>query len=306
MSERAVNPSGRSVGIAIVSYNVRDLLRGCLASLRLVEGCDHVDVVVVDNASSDASADMVLAEFQEVQIVCSAENLGYPRANNVALEKLRSMAHRHDFLLLLNPDTVVPPLAIRRMVDLFEEFPSIGAAGPRLVRGDGSIDWACRRGFPTPMTSTYHLMGLGRLFPQSRQFGRYRMTFLDERALAVVDAVVGAFMMVRGEVVDAVGLLDESFFMYGEDIDWAFRIKEAGWKVVYDGRVDVRHYKRESSRQSNRAQVEFYRSMRVFFRKHYASITPPPMRWLIEAVVGILLMNTILRRSFNRRVGLLT
>ena len=304
MSEYTVNSCGRSVGIAIVSFNVRDLLRGCLASLRRVEGCDRVDVVVVDNASNDASADMVINEFPVVLVHLSAVNLGYPRANNVALEKLRSMAHCHDYFLLLNPDTVVPPMAISRMIDLFEEFPSIGAAGPRLVRRDGSIDWACRRGFPTPITSTYHLTGMGRLFPRSRQFGRYRMTFLDERAVAVVDAVVGAFMMVRANVVDSVGLLDDSFFMYGEDLDWAFRIKEAGWKVVYDGRVDVLHYKRESSRQSDRAQVEFYRSMLVFFRKHYASMTPLPLRWAIESVIRTMVMVTILRRLLIRRVGL--
>lgn len=282
---------------------MRDLLRGCLGSLRRLDGCGRVDVVVVDNASVDASVDMVRSEFSDVTVIASSKNLGYPAANNVALDALRSKPRRYEYLLLLNPDTVVPPLALSRMIDLFEEFPSIGAAGPRLVRRDGSIDWACRRGFPTPATSIYHLAGLSRLFPRSRRFGRYRMTYLDERSLAVVDAVVGAFMLVRSEVVESIGLLDDTFFMYGEDLDWAYRIKKAGWQVVYNGRVDVLHYKRESSRQSDRAPIEFYRSMLVFFQKHYAAITPQPLRFMIELSIRSLLTVAICRRVFARRLG---
>jgi len=284
------------LGIAIVSYRVPELLRGCLASLRRAEDVDGLRVCVVDCASGDGSVEMVRREFPEVDLVASDKNLGYVGGNNVALARLRALDPRPRFVLLLNPDTVVPPRALREMLDLFARYPDVGAAGPRLHLENGELDFACKRGFPSPATSLYHMIGLSRLFPRSRRFGRYRLTFVDERALADVDSVVGAFMMVRDEVVEAVGLLDDDFFMYGEDLDWAFRIKRAGWRVVYNGQVDVLHYKRQSSRQSVRAVSEFYRAMRVFFRKHYASSTPKPVGLVIEALVTALGTVAVMRR----------
>jgi GT2 family glycosyltransferase len=147
------------------------------------------------------------------------------------------------------------------------------------------------------------MVGLGRLFPRSRRFGRYRLTYLDERAVADVDSVMGAFMLVRLDVVREVGLLDETFFMYGEDLDWAFRIKQAGWRVVYNGRVDVLHYKRQSTRQSPRAEVEFYRSMLLFFRKHYASVTPWPWQVVIEGSIRGLWAAQLARQRLTAGVA---
>ena len=284
------------LGVAIVSYRVPELLRGCLESLRRAEDVHGMRVCVVDCASNDGSVEMVRREFPEVDLIASDRNLGYVGGNNVALERLRSQAPRPRFLLLLNPDTVVPPRALREMLDLFEQYPDVGAAGPRLHLENGEIDHACKRGFPSPTTSLYHMVGLSRLLPRSRRFGRYRLTFVDERALADVDSVVGAFMVVRDEVLDAVGLLDDDFFMYGEDLDWAYRIKQAGWRVVYNGRVDVLHYKRQSSRQSVRAVAEFYRAMLVFFRKHYAKTTPAPLALAIEATIRAIGLMAVLRR----------
>lgn len=289
------------LGIAIVSYRVPELLRGCLESLRRAEGVAGTRICVVDNASGDGTAEMLRREFPEVDLVASERNLGYVGGNNLALARLREGEGRPRYLLLLNPDTVVPRGALREMLDLFERFPDVGAAGPRLHLENGELDHACKRGFPSPATSLYHMIGLSRLFPRSRRFGRYRLTFVDERALADVDSVVGAFMMVRDEVAAAVGLLDDDFFMYGEDLDWAFRIKRAGWRVVYNGRVDVLHYKRRSSRQSVRAVGEFYRAMRVFFRKHYAASTPAPMAFLIETAIGAMGTAAVLRRRLDLR-----
>lgn len=291
-----VTGRGPELGIVIVSYNVRDLLRDCLMSLRSARGVDGVAVVVVDNASHDDSAAMVRAEFPEVTLIDSGVNHGYVLGNNLGLRHLGGLPRPPRNYLLLNPDTVLPPDALRALLDQLDEFPSIGAIGPRLVMGNGELDWACRRGFPTPLTSLYHMIGLGRLFPRSRRFGRYRLTFLDERAVADVDAIVGAFMLVRGQTLDEVGLLDDRFFMYGEDLDLAYRIKQAGWRVVYNGRIDVLHYKRQSSRRSRRAAREFYRAMMVFFRKHYAPITPGPARLLIELGIRALWVTSMLRR----------
>jgi N-acetylglucosaminyl-diphospho-decaprenol L-rhamnosyltransferase len=155
------------------------------------------------------------------------------------------------------------------------------------VMPTGKLDLACRRSFPTPEVSLWRMTGLSKHFPKSKRFGRYNVTYLDEHLETEVDCVVGAFMMVRREAIDRVGLLDEAFWMYGEDIDWAFRIKQAGWKTLYYPKVTVLHVKRAASRQNPRTRIEFQRASLIFYRKHYAATTP---RWLHLAVlIGLLL-----------------
>jgi len=240
------------------------------------------EVIVVDNCSRDGSADMVAAEFPQVRLIRSPRNGGFSFGNNLGLRQARGR-----YVMLLNPDTVVPPDGLATLVAFMDEHPEVGACGPRLVHPDGRLDLACRRSFPTPTVSFYRLIGLSRLFPKSPRFARYNLTYLDEHQLTEVDAVVGAAMMVRKEVVERVGLLDEEFFMYGEDLDWCYRIKEAGYKVFYNPAVTILHYKRESSRQRPvKTIVEFYRAMLIFHRKHYALTTPAPLNALI--VLGIL------------------
>ena len=276
------------IGVVIVSYNTRALLRDCLLSLRAQEGVGRLDVRVVDVASTDGTAEMVRAEFPEVGLTALTKNVFYVRANNLALRELRAQAAPPRRYLLLNPDTRLPPTALRHLLDVLDAYPAVGAIGPRLTLPSGEIDWACRRGFPTPMTSLFHLSGLSRLFPRSRRFGRYRLTFLDERALVEVDSLVGAFMLIRGEALDQVGLLDEAFWMYGEDLDLSRRMRAAGWRVVYDGRIDVLHHKRASTVQNPKVRLHFYHAMQVFFRKHYARVTPPLGRLVVECTVGLL------------------
>jgi N-acetylglucosaminyl-diphospho-decaprenol L-rhamnosyltransferase len=284
------------LAVVVTSHNTRDLLRGCLQSLHASQGVEELDIWVVDDVSTDGSADMVRAEFPAAHLIETGANVGFSGSNNLALREILRAPRPPRLVLLLNADTVVPPGALREMVDLFDRYPAVGAAGPRLHLADGKLDWACKRGFPSPAASLYHLTRLGSLFPRSRRFGRYRLTYLDERAVADVDSVVGAFMMVRLEVVAQVGLLDERFFMYGEDLDWAFRIKQAGWRVLYNGQVDVLHLKKQSTRQNRRAQRAFYESMLIFFRKHYARSTPWPARVAIEAGVRGLTAAAALRQ----------
>ncbi|MCK4450545.1 MAG: glycosyltransferase family 2 protein, partial [Anaerolineae bacterium] len=195
------------------------------------------------------------------------------------------------YALLLNADTLLPPSALREMLDFMEAHPEAGAAGPRLVREDGSLDLACRRGFPTPSAFFYRMMGLSKLFPKSRRFGRYNLTYLNPDELTEVDSVVGAFMLVRAEAIHQVGLLDESFFLYGEDLDWAYRIRKAGWKIYYNPQVTVLHVKAASTKHSRRARYEFYRAMNIFYRKHYAATTPFWLHWLI--IAGIVLQGSL-------------
>lgn len=277
------------LGIVIVNWNTCNYLRACLASVFASMNVTY-RVVVVDNASSDDSVAMVRTEFPQAELIASPVNGGYPYGNNVGLRRLgfdggdkttQSGGPLPRYALLLNPDTELPPDALRDMVHLMDEHPEYGAAGPKLVLADGTLDWACRRSFPSPEVSIYHMSGLAKLFPKNRRFARYNMTYLDPDQGTEVDSVVGAFMMVRREAIQEVGLLDETFFMYGEDLDWAFRIKEKGWKIYYYPEVVVRHYKRASSKQSKRAPIEFYRAMLIFYRKHYQAQTS----WLLHNII---------------------
>ncbi len=281
------------LGIVILNWNTRDLLKRCLETVYASEGDFSYHVIVVDNASSDDSAAMVREHFPQAQLIVSAVNGGYPYGNNLGLRALgyKDQGKTPDaprYALLLNPDTEVPPTGLRDMITFMDANPKIGAAGPKLVLLDGSLDKACRRSFPTPLISVYHFSGLAKLFPHSPRFARYNMTYLPVDQEAEVDSVVGAYMQVRREAIEAVGLLDEAFFMYGEDLDWAYRIKSAGWSVVYHPQVVVKHVKRAASRQSQRAQIEFWRSMLIFYRKHYRTTTP---LWLHSLIMTGLLLK---------------
>jgi N-acetylglucosaminyl-diphospho-decaprenol L-rhamnosyltransferase len=289
------------LGIVIVNYNTRDLLRECLGSIYASCGAFSYGVWVVDNASVDGSADMVAREFPQTQLIASPVNGGYAYGNNLGLKAMGfgGMAGPA-FALLLNPDSILPPKALAQMLDFAQSRPKAGVVGPRLVLADGSLDKACRRSFPTPIRSFYRLSGLGRVFPRSQRFGSYNLTYLDPNLETEVDAVVGAFMLLRAQAIRDTGLLDEAFFMYGEDLDWCFRIKQAGWQIRYNPDCTVLHYKRASSRRSRKAQYEFYRAMLLFYRKHYAAQTPFWLHWMIVGSVYLrggsaLLANAVYR-----------
>ena len=279
------------LAIIIVNYNVCDLLRECLRSVYASQGDFNFQVCVVDNNSKDDSVNMVREEFPQAELVANEENVGYPAANNQGLRHLGATADNPKqspkYSLLLNPDTEVPADAFSYLIGYLDENPDVAVVGPKLIMLDGKLDKACRRSFPSPEISAYRMLGLSRLFPNSRRFGRYNMTYLPEDELAEVDSVVGAFMMVRGEAISQVGLLDDRFWMYGEDLDWAKRMKDAGWRVVYNPEVTVLHVKRASSRQNQRAQIEFYRAMLIFYYKHYRQNTSVLLHWLI--LLGIVL-----------------
>jgi GT2 family glycosyltransferase len=272
------------LGIVIVSWNTVDLLRKCLASVYENGGVSY-EVCVVDNASDDGSADMAADEFRAARLIRNAHNAGFSRATNQGLRTFGFEGSRPSprYALLLNPDTALPPAALSAMVRLLDQNPQAGAAGPKLVRADGSLDPACRRTFPTPASSFYRFSGLAGLFPNSRRFGQYNMTFCDPDATTEVDCVNGACMMVRGRLIAEVGLLDEEFFFGGEDLDWAYRIKAAGRKILYYPSVAVRHEKRAAFRKNAGAAYEFERAMWLFYRKHYRKATPPLLDWCIRA-----------------------
>jgi GT2 family glycosyltransferase len=293
------------LSIVIVNYNTCGLLRDCLRSVYASEGQLDYEVIVVDNYSPDNSVQMVQQEFPQARLIASPINGGYAYANNLGLQQGRG-----DYLLLLNPDTVLPPTALRDMLRFMIEHPKAGVAGPKLVLANGSLDLACRRSFPTLDVAFFRLVGLSKRYPQSPRFNRYNMGYLDPDELTEVDSVVGAFMLIRRQALEQAGLLDERFFAYGEDIDLCYRIKvDHGWKVYYNPAVVVTHYKSQATRKrALKMNVEFYRAMWLFHQKHYAKRTFFLLNWLAAlGIAGLCVLALIinwLRPPEKRRVGL--
>lgn len=285
-TESSVAHAPIDLAIVILNYNSRELLRNCLQSVLASEGDFRYTVCVVDNASSDQSVEMVRAQFPTVSLIANSQNVGFSAGNNQAMRiwGFGTKDARHKlprYVLLLNMDTLVPPTALARMLEWMDANPAIGAAGPRVRRPDGSLDRACRRSFPTPQVSFFRMTGLSRLFPHSRLFNAYNLEYLPEESIHPVDSVVGAYMQVRQEAIQAVGLLDEQYFMYGEDLDWAKRIKDAGWEIWYNGSVEITHVKEAASKRSRKARLAFYEAMWLFYRKHYQAQTP----WLLDKFI---------------------
>jgi GT2 family glycosyltransferase len=296
--------------IVILNYNRGDLLRNCLRSVFAGQTRHELGVWVVDNASADDSVAIVRAEFPQARLIVNERNSGFAAGNNLALREILASgsAGAAHYVMLLNNDTVVEPDALDLLVDYLETQPTVGMVGPKVLLLDGSLDLACRRSFPTPTVSFYRMTGLSKLFPRSPRFGRYNMTYLDPDVETEVDTVVGAAMVVRAEVVCEVGLLDEQFFMYGEDVDWCYRIKSYGWRVVYYPRAVIHHHKRAaSSRRAIPSIRAFYDAMRIFHRKHYAQRTLAPVNWLIETGITLkewlALGRNLLRPAARRHVG---
>ena len=255
------------VSVIIVNYNVRDFLHQSLLSLQKALKGIRSEIFVVDNASDDGSAEMVRRRFPRIRLIANTANLGFAKANNIAIKKARGK-----FLLLINPDTIVQEDTIRVMVDFLQSHPDVGLAGCKILNPDGSFQPACRRGFPTPWVAFTKIFGLSIVFPKSKLFGKYNLTYLNTEETYPVDAVSGSFMMVRKEICEHVGGLDESYFMYGEDLDWCYRIREAGWRIYYVHSTQIIHYKGESTRRSSLDEIRtFYNAMHLFVEKHFRS-----------------------------------
>jgi N-acetylglucosaminyl-diphospho-decaprenol L-rhamnosyltransferase len=298
------------LSIIILNYNTREHLRACLESVRdegstsLSEGAIEAEVIVVDNASRDGSAEMVTAEFPWVSLIRSPRNGGFANGNNQGLARSRGAA-----ILLLNPDTLMPPGGIAGLLSALAEHPEAAIVGPRLLRPDGSMHLACRRSFPTPSIAFYRLSGLSRLFPDSPRFGRYNLTFVDPGLPLEVDSVCGACMLVRRVVLERVGRLDERFFMYGEDLDWCLRTRLAGWSVRYEPDVVVQHQHGAASRKrALRTTYYFFHAMDLFYRKHYRDRYHPlvtgVVRTAIYGALAVAMCRTLLTSPSQRRVGL--
>ena len=255
------------LSIIIVNYNTKDLTLQCLKSVyENIPSALEVEVFLVDNASTDGSIEAINKSFPQVQLIVNESNLGFSAANNRAIKKADGK-----YILLLNSDTVIFPDTLSTMLDYMERHPEVGAAGCKVVLPDGRLDKACKRSFPTPSNALFHALQLHKLFPNSEKFGAYNLTYLPEDQISDVECLVGAFMMVRKTTIDEIGLLDETFFMYGEDIDWCYRIKQAGWRITYYPKTRIIHYKGSSAKKKRWSMLwEFHRAMLIYYNKHLA------------------------------------
>ncbi len=255
------------LSIIIVNYNVREFLDNALVSIsKAAENLRH-EIFVVDNASDDGSVELIRSKFPGVKLILNEINIGFARANNIALQRAVGR-----YLLLINPDTIVQENTFQVMVDFFEKNPDVGMAGCKILNPNGTLQIACRRSFPTPLIAFTKIIGLSSLFPNSRLLGRYNLTYLNPEETYEVDAISGSFMMLRRRIFETVGGLDEEFFMYGEDLDWCYRIQKAGWKIFYVHSTQIVHYKGESTKRSDLDEIRiFYQAMHLFVRKHLSN-----------------------------------
>lgn len=253
------------LSVIIVNYKVKHYLEQCLRSVAEASRGIAVEVIVVDNASGDGSVEYLRERFPDVTIIASEENLGFARANNLAIRNSHGQ-----YVLLLNPDTIVAEDTFRDFIGFMDSTPDAGGCGAYMLHTDGSFAPESRRGLPTPFVAFCKMSGLASLFPKSRTFGRYYMRYLNENEVNRIEIMSGAFMFLRRDALDKAGLLDEDFFMYGEDIDLSYRILKAGYNNYFLP-SRILHYKGESTVKSSYRYVHtFYRAMELFFNKHYA------------------------------------
>lgn len=292
------------LSVVIVNYNVRYYLAQCIHSLLKAANGIDCEIIIVDNDSKDSSVEFLKTLYPQVQFIENRKNLGFSRANNIAIKQARG-----EYILILNPDTIVKEDLLKDCIELLDGDPQIGATGVRMLNPDGTFAPESRRGIPTPFTAFCKMSGLNYIFPTSRIFGRYYMKFLDEHSTTPIEIISGACMFVRKSVLDECGLFDEDFFMYGEDIDLSYRILKTGKKNFYLP-SSIIHYKGESSRKNTfRYVYVFYEAMYIFFKKHYSSynwLLSIPIRSAIYLRGAFEYVSRKLRGLFTKRTSVLS
>lgn len=304
------------LSVIIVSYNVKYYIAQCLRSVEKAIGVlecgqqgdasgDTAEIIVVDNHSQDGTVEYLeqcfpASRYPNLHVVACTHNNGFARANNLAIRKSES-----DLVLLLNPDTIIGEHVLKAAVSFMRSHPDAGALGVRMLGANGKPAPESRRGLPSPMVAFYKMMGLCSRFPRHRSFGHYYMGYLPWDEPAKIEVVSGAFCMIRREALLKVGLLDEDFFMYGEDIDLSYRILKGGYQNYYLP-VDILHYKGESTQKSSFRYVHvFYEAMLIFFRKHYSGMShllSIPIKFAIYARASVAftqMMTARIRKSLG-------
>ena len=286
----------KRLSVIIVNYNVKHFIEQCLLSVRAaLKGIDS-EVFVVDNNSVDGSQAMMREKFPDITLIESKENLGFSKGNNLAMRIATG-----EYVLLLNPDTVVEESTFLKCLDFMDAHPDAGALGVKMIDGEGRFLPESKRGLPTPWVAFYKIFGISRLFPKSKTFGQYHLGFLDKEQNHVVDVLSGAFMWMRKEALDKIGLLDETFFMYGEDIDLSYRVTLGGYKNYYFADTKIIHYKGESTKKGSLNYVKvFYNAMIIFANKHFSKGGAGFYTFLIRMAIYMRAILAVLNRLVKR------
>ncbi len=284
------------LSVIIVNYNVEYFLEQCLYSVRKAMQYVDGEVFVVDNNSVDGSNRMVRDKFPEVKLIANKDNKGFSKANNQGIR-----ISKGEYILLLNPDTVVEDDTFLKIVEFMDEHPDAGALGVKMVDGSGKFLPESKRGLPTPEAAAYKMFGLSKLFPKSKRFAHYHLGYLDEDKTNEVEILAGAFMLLRKSVLDEIGLLDESFFMYGEDIDLSYRVIKAGYKNYYFPETRIIHYKGESTKKSSVNYVlVFYNAMVIFAKKHFTQKNARAFAFVINIAIYFRAFLAILSQLWEK------
>lgn len=272
---------GPDLTIIILNYNVKDLLLNCLRSIRRDK---NWQVIVVDNASTDGSAQAVKKEFPQVELIENKENLGFAAGNNIGVLKAKAPV-----ILFLNPDTLIVDGAIKKSYEYITSNPDIGALTCRIELPDGKLDYSCHRGFPTPWNSFCYFAGLSKAFPKSKLLAGYTATYLDINKPHEIDCATGAFLMVRKIAGEQINWWDKDYFWNGEDIEFCYQLKEKGWKVYFHPDEKIIHYKGSSAKISKPETIAHgISAMRIFYMKHYYKKYPPVFRDFILLGINLL------------------
>lgn len=288
------------LSVIIVSFNVKKFLEQCLFSVRSATEKTECEIFVIDNNSEDESADMVKREFPEVNLIANNANTGFSAANNQAIRKSTGR-----FVLLLNPDTIVEKDTLLKCINFMNVHPDAGALGVRMVDGEGNYLPESKRALPTPQTAFFKTLGLSFLFPGSGIINRYYLPHIKIMETSLTEVISGAFMFLRREALNKSGLLDEDFFMYGEDIDMSYRLLQTGYHNYYFPGTEIIHFKGKSTPRNNyRDVLNFYTAMRVYIRKRSAEGSYGSFPFILIAATWLrelpALLNRCLKLTFNR------
>ena len=284
------------LSVIIVNYNVEFYLEQCLLSVQKALKNIESEIWVVDNNSVDYSIRMLKSKFPDVHIIENKINAGFSVANNQAIQQANG-----EYIVLLNPDTIVEEDTFSKALDYMYKNPNVGGLGVKMLDGKGNFLAESKRGLPTPQVAFYKIFGLSKLFPKSKIFGRYHLGFLDKEKIHEVDILAGAFMLIPKKVLEEIGLLDERFFMYGEDIDLSYRITSAGYKNIYFPKTSIIHFKGESTKKGSINYVfVFYRAMILFAQKHFSTSHAKLFSFLINIAIYARASIALLFRFFRR------
>lgn len=285
------------LSVIIVNYNVKHFLEQCLHSVFKASKNISSEIFVVDNNSVDGSSKLVREKFPEVQLIENQVNVGFSKANNQAIRKASGK-----YILLLNPDTVVEEDTLSKVIRFMNQHPDAGGLGVKMIDGKGNFLPESKRGLPTPWVAFSKMFGLSAIFPKSKKFGQYHLSYLSENEIHEVDVLAGAFMLLRKKTIEEVGLLDEAFFMYGEDIDLSYRIKQGGYKNYYFPETTIIHYKGESTKKGSLNYVKiFYTAMIIFAHKHFSSGKAGTFTFLLHLAIWFRAFLSLLR-TFTGRI----